>query len=571
MAPIDDLPLRRRPVPAWGLALALLAGPAWAQAPQDLVHTVQPGESLYELARRYLEDPAQWPRLQSLNQVQNPRRLMPGRQLVIPGALLRTPAASARVVHVAGQAHVQEAGSPTPSALVPDQLVPEAAVIEVGEGGFVTLSLADGSIVRLAAGTRARLSELRHAPDAGHTQSRIELERGRVDVTVTPLRTPRSRFEVRTRRAVGGVRGTTFGVARNDQADFIGDVQEGMIEVTPLEPGAGTSILAQVRAGEGMRLDAGGVSLRRQIGPPDLSSLPSVIEEIAALELRLPEAPEVSAWQVRIANDPAFRQVVRNATFPQAAARFDGLEDGRYHLSVRPIDRHGIPGGEATRELVVNARPQAPLLREPRQGSQVRSSDVSLACTENPDAVGYRFQLARDASFAAPVAQTDADQPTCQYTVRALPPGQYHWRVAAVARDAQGGRDQGPYSQPVAFTVAEPPPRPDVLTWRTETGALHLAWQASAGGPWRYQIQIARDSGFSQLVDDRLRDQPSFTRELPAPGLYHVRVRQIDAAKGLEGPWTDTQHLEIKGSSVTTSDSQPLTSPDGQPVRPGAR
>lgn len=543
--------------------VAAMGAPAFAQ--QDLVHTVQPGDNLYELARRYLEDPAQWTQLQRINRVANPRRLMPGSPLVIPAALARAQPTAADVLHVTGPVGVQIGTTAAAAPLLAGARVTEGAQIDVGEGGFVTLRLADGSLVQLPGGTRASVRELRRAPASGHVQSRIELEKGRVDATVTPLPTPRSRFEVITPRAVGGVRGTTFGVAVGPGGDLIGDVREGAIEVRSL---AGPrEALAMVRAGQGARVGTT-IAVSPLLAAPDLSGVPDVLEDIAQIELPLARDAGAQAWQVRVSSNEALQNVVRNATFNQPLARFAGVDDGAYLVSVRALDAQGIPGAEAVRRVVVNARPQAPLLMEPRPGSRVVTPEVALLCTEASGVVGYRFQVARDASFTNVVAQTP-DLERCQHTVRALPPGAYLWRVAAVARDAQAQRDQGPFSAPVPFEVVSLPPTPAAPRLGGEgSNTLAVTWGASPGGPWVHQIQLAHDAAFTRLLDDQQGAEPSLTRPMPPPGTYHLRVRQIDA-QGLAGAWSAAQRLEV-AARVTTTDAQPLKSSDGRAVRPGA-
>lgn len=533
---------------------------------QDLVHLVQPGDNLYDLAQRYLDDPTQWPELQRLNRIAHPRRLMPGNRLVIPAAMARPEPATADVLHIAGQASVTSAGQPRSSPLIPGARVGEGDRIEVAEDGFVTLKLADGSVLRMAAGTQVRLRELRHAPASGQVQTGIQLERGRVDSTVNPLPSTRSRFEVRTPRAVGGVRGTTFGVAVGADGDFIGDVREGAIQVNTLTAQA-RSAGTLVQAGQGARAGTS-ISVSPLLAPPDLSGVPAVMEDASRLDVPLLSDAGASAWQVRVATDDAAERVVRNGTFQQPTARFAALDDGTYLLVVRAIDAQGIPGAEATRRLVVNALPMAPMLREPRQGSRVVAPDVELLCTEGAGVIGYRFQVARDASFKELVAQTP-DLARCEHTVQGLAPGAYTWRVAAVARDAQGQRDQGPFSQPVGFEVVALPPAPASPSLRGEgSDTLGVSWSASPGGPWRHQIQLAHDAAFTHLLDDQQLNEPDYSRRMPPAGAYHVRVRQMDAT-GLAGAWSAPQRLEVFGR-VTTLDAQPLTSSEGKPVRPGA-
>lgn len=542
----------------FGVALPGLAQPA------DRLHTVQPGDNLYTLAQRYLADPARWPELQRRNQVADPRRLVPGSPLRIPAALLRAEPAPAEVVHVAGQAQVRgETGS-----LAAGTRVPEGAHIDVGDDGFVTLRLADGSVVRLPAGTQVQLRELRHAPGSGQSQTVLELERGRVDATAKPQRGKGSRFEVRTPLAVGGVRGTTFGVAVGERGSFIGDVREGAIEVQSLGASREHALLP---AGKGANLASSPgarIAVTDLLAAPDLSGMPEVLEDISILQLPLPRDARASAWQVRIASGDAADGVARNATFTQPLARFAGLDDGDYLVAVRALDNQGVPGLEAVRRVVVNARPQAPLLRAPAPGARLATPEVALQCTEGEGRLHYRFQVARDAGFSDVVAQS-ADLAACDHTASIPTPGQYFWRVAAVARDAQGERDQGPFSAPVPFQRVALPPVPTAPRLRGgDTTTLHIAWSASAGGPWRHQIQLARDATFTQIVDDQALSEPLYSRPMPPPGTYHVRVRQ-SAADGLEGAWTDPQRFEVK-SLIATSGAQPLTSSDGQPVRPGS-
>ena len=548
-------------------ALALLFAVQPARAQQDQVHVVQPGDNLYDLAQRYLDDPRQWPALQRHNQVADPRRLMPGSRLVVPAALARPEPATAEVLHVAGPATVTHPSQTDPAPLAAGERVSEGARLEVGDNGFVTLRLADGSVVRVAAGTQLRLRELRHAPASGQVQSGLQLERGRVDANVKPLPSSRSRFEVRTPRAVGGVRGTTFGVAVAADGDFIGDVREGSVQVNALTapPGSAGALL---QAGQGARVGTA-IEVAPLLAPPDLSGVPEVVEDASLIDLPLSRDAGAFAWQVRIASDDTAERVVRNATFAQPVARFPALDDGEYVLAVRALDGQGIPGAEAVRRLVINAHPMAPLLREPRPGSRVIAPDVDLLCTESSGVVGYRFQVARDARFTDLIAQTP-DLARCEHTVRNLLPGAYVWRVAAVAHDAQGRRDQGPYSRPVAFDVVALPPAPPSPSLQGEgSGTLSVNWSASPGGPWRHHIQLAHDDTFTRLLDEQLLSEPSYTRPMPPTGTYHIRVRQIDT-EGLAGTWSEPQRLEVHGR-VTTLDAQPLISSEGRPVRPGTR
>ena len=70
------------------LAAALAAAPAATQEPRDTlqVHLVRPGDTLWDLARRYLRDPYRWPEIHRLNQatIRNPHLIFPSERVRIP-------------------------------------------------------------------------------------------------------------------------------------------------------------------------------------------------------------------------------------------------------------------------------------------------------------------------------------------------------------------------------------------------------------------------------------------------------------------------------------------------------
>lgn len=71
-------------------AASLLAAlPLAAQEPpqQERVHVVRPGETLWDIARAYLNDPFLWPEIFRLNAdvVEDPARIYPAERLVLPG------------------------------------------------------------------------------------------------------------------------------------------------------------------------------------------------------------------------------------------------------------------------------------------------------------------------------------------------------------------------------------------------------------------------------------------------------------------------------------------------------
>lgn len=70
-----------------GLAAAAPLGAQVEQPTQERVHVVRPGETLWDIARMYLNDPFLWPEIFRLNTdvVEDPARIYPTERLVLPG------------------------------------------------------------------------------------------------------------------------------------------------------------------------------------------------------------------------------------------------------------------------------------------------------------------------------------------------------------------------------------------------------------------------------------------------------------------------------------------------------
>jgi hypothetical protein len=98
-----------------GLALLMLAAPLAAQepTPEAREHRVEPGETLWELAGRYLDDPHQWRVIYEANaeRITDPHRLVPGMVLTIPARGPTQPAARITIQQAAQEE--QPLGEPT--------------------------------------------------------------------------------------------------------------------------------------------------------------------------------------------------------------------------------------------------------------------------------------------------------------------------------------------------------------------------------------------------------------------------------------------------------------------------
>ncbi|RKJ96457.1 FecR domain-containing protein [Alicycliphilus denitrificans] len=547
------------------MALAIWAAAAHCGAyatTQDLEHLVRPGDTLEALSVRYLDTPRLWPQLQAHNHVADPRRLRPGSVLRIPAQLL--PAGSAQVDFVHGQASATPPAGAGAAPLQPGQSLDEGARLQVAPDSFVTVRLADGTLIRVQADTDLQLQQLRRRGRAGDAQSVLELRRGSVESSVPPSRDGARRFQVRTPKASTSVRGTRFAVTLTQDERTLAAVTAGALSVEP-RLAASPMAATLLDAGHGVVVAADGrVGTPRALLPaPDLSGLPASVHDADFLTLALAPVASAVAYQVQVARDADFTETLRSGTFGAPQVRLPALEDGSYHLSVRAVDDSGLPGKVAQRMLTIKAHPVAPLYQSPAPGGTVSRTQGELLCTPVAGVARYRIQVAADAGFAAPMLdETSAQQ--CSTPVAALAPGQYYWRAASVRELPGGASDQGPYAPGQPFTVANNPSAPSAAALQSggDGPGLQLRWPGEPGQSYRLQVS-ATDDFATPLVDERL-DTPAWASTSLAPGAYFVRIQTRDPS-GLESGFSTPRLLRVQ-AAVQTQSGLPVTSSDGQPL-----
>ena len=75
----------------------------------------------------------------------------------------------------------------------------------------------------------------------------------------------------------------------------------------------------------------------------------------------------------------------------------------------------------------------------------------------------------------------------------------------------------------------------------TRKGGTSLAW---AGKPGQiYDVQLARDEAFQDLLVDQRIGEAALTIVAPGPGRYRLRIRATDPDGG-GSPWSGTQNLQ---------------------------
>lgn len=449
---------RLRAAAAGAMFALLFMSSARAQAPIDMSATAAyvtlAGDTLYDVAQRYLADAHAWRVLAHLNHVSAPRRLPPGMTLRLPLALLRRDAMPVSVVALSGLVTTRSRGGAPDVPLLPKRTLGENDTVRTGSDGFATLELADGSFVSLTPNSCIVLAILRKMALTGIEDRVIELEKGEVTNEVTHAKQPGDRFEVRTPAIVAGVRGTHFRVNVLPSMTAV-EVLDGKVAVGAAAstiPGktqwqASTSQF--VDAGEGSATpNDGAVGAARALLPAPRLRHPSKVQDGRAVAFEIEPATAAAGYRVQIARDADLLDLIREARVQSPSAVFSDLPDGTYFVRVSAIDAAGLEG-------------------LPRvYAFERRANEVTASAAPRPDSHDYRFiwRASRgeaDARFRFVLsryrdlhdAMVDAvDLTGTSLVVSDLPAGDYYWRV--VAEQYDHGRFYETPGAVHAFTLA---------------------------------------------------------------------------------------------------------------------
>ena len=515
-------------LPALGQGAETPAPPA-SVATEVWEYRIEAGDTLIGLHARYMRPEARWQQVQRLNRIQNAQRLQPGSLLRIPVALLRGEPVAAETVHVHGEVFVERAGAAR-QPLAAAAALREGDLIITGAQSSASVRFVDGSTALLGPGSRLRIERHARLAPGGPADTRVRLDAGALETRVVPAR-PAPRFELRTPVVNLGVRGTEFR-GRLDGERLLAEVLEGRVAVGSLPLAAGFGAVATAAA----------VAPPQPLpAEPSLQGVPALVQRVP-LQFDFPAVPGAVRYRVQVFDASRPGALLLDSLFDTPRAAWpDDVPDGRYELRVRAAAADGIEGRAATLAFTLKARPEPPFQLKPRAGEKLQPETVEFAWSRHPQAVRYKLQVSTEPDFGTLLI--DRSDITATAFSAPLPPGTYHWRLATVRE----GGDTGPWGDGVVLVrLPPPPPAPPPQPPQTTDAGLVLRWATVPLPGMRYQVQVARDAEFKQLVVDETTEASERLLPKPAPGTYHVRVRTL-APDGRAGGYGLPQVVEVPG------------------------
>lgn len=526
--------MTRKFIPVGFLALTFLV--AAAAHSQEWLYTVRPGDNLWNVTADYLTRMDYWPKLQTLNGVADPEHLPPGMKLRIPVAWLKRLPTTALVLSAQGQAHAVIAATGQTVPVGSGLFLQNGDLLRTGPDSNVTLELGDGSRVLLQPDSELRMEILNAYGQTRFVDTRMHLQKGRVESQVTPRTGAGARYEIWTPAAVSAVRGTRYRIGMDPAAAIARtEVLEGVVELQ------GSRKRRTIPKGFGTVAETGQPPLPPVplLPPPNVADLPPVVTRVP-IQLSIPALKGAVAYRIQIAPNEQFETVLFDGVSPSPTVRGSDVPDGDYVARIRGIDAKGLEGRDAEHRFRLHARPEPPFLMRPLHQSAALEKGLIFEWSEPQNAATYHFQLAEDERFATLLIDTSGYTSSRLTPNQPLEPRPYYWRVAV--RD-KTGRD-GPFSDPQSFRLQ---PTPKLQPPEVTTDSLTFRWSAGLPGQ-RYEFQLAKDADFENTVISTQISEPQLTFPRPESGFHYLRIRTIEA-DGYVGPYGPVQRIEVPPAS----------------------
>lgn len=524
-----------------GLILSLMAAMAQADESEEyfLYKTVE-GDSLWNITERHLTDIKHWVQLEKLNSLPNSDYIELGTIIRIPKGWLKKREASATLTAIKGEVELKRDNQEIEldrKTMASDRVVllPGTTII-THDQGLATIEFNDGSQLLLQSNSELELRQFDALGDGSLSDIEIKLHKGRVESSIPSSPISNTNYRVSTDVSVSSVRGTTFRVSVGAEDAAITEVLEGKVQADR-NTDSQTILL---KRGEAVVLDATTTEIKAvELLPPPVFEMETIVET-SPFSITLPENPKATGYHLSIVpfgenpKQPIFSQSVSGNVVESSQ-----IDDGRYHLFVSAIDELGVMGIPAQHDIIVNARPYAPVLGAPTNEQKQLLRELIFKWDAKDEALtsGYYLQISEDESFRLPIVN-EPILPGVDYTLKeGLRAGVYYWRVAALDQFEQ----RGPFTEPQSFRVLLE--KPALSAMDVVVSDIRLTWPALEEGS-QYRIQVSTDANFNHIFFD----ETTIAAEMPMsdmkPGDYFFRVQTI-ASDGFVDEWSEGNPFNV--------------------------
>ncbi len=417
--------------------LSTLSSSAW---PEDWIYRLHEGENLTLVKERFLKPEFTTWQLQVYNGIEKDREIPVGTEVRVPIDWMKDRLAGVEVSYVYGDVVITRRGDDAGIEAVKGDVLKVGDRINTAARSAVSLRFADQSVLLVGESSEVVFDLLSSYRGIGMLDTRIRLQRGRVENRITPFSRPKSRYEIHTPAAVTVVRGTDFRVSSDRFNDMTHtEVTEGEVQVTA----RGVEVF--VKQGEGTRVASGEAPAepRKLLPAPDMAQLDLTGGDDSLL-LEWIGVPAAVGYRYQLKDRDQALVAIGISQSPRVEIPLQPAGD--YQLLLRGIDALGLEGLEGKKVIRLNSQPALeakPPAAPPGVASQLRPPRffphvMLFQWSAVSDAWGYRFILARDVALRDVLFERLSFDNG--FAMGYPGPGRYFVAVEALAEGALGKR-----------------------------------------------------------------------------------------------------------------------------------
>ena len=411
----------------FGLLLVSTCIRAAEKSQDDWVYSMQPGDTIWNIAERYLLSRDYWRDLARFNQIEHPERLPVGSELRIPLYWLKVESATVQVLSVRGQVEYWDAQGNRQKLNQGDTLR-KGDRLKLGDDATVMLEFSDGTRQVLSSDTEIELVRVNKFSSTGIGDTTVKVLSGGTE-NIVPTRG--TRFQITTPSANTAVRGTEFRVRVPQEQAALSrmEVLKGAVNVSGDKGG-----YSKLPSGYGTTVEQGKAPAK----PVKLLPAPRILSAAESLNylplnIQWQSLPRATKYRLQIADASGKVAPVIDEILTDTQFAVSSLANGNYRLSVRAIDAMGLEGFDDSVAFVLNALEISVDL----EGDRLR-----LSWPETGHVRRYQLQVAADSSFSDVLFDTRIQE---AFWEAKAPVSPVYFRV----RRIDGAGHAGAWSKPV--------------------------------------------------------------------------------------------------------------------------
>ncbi len=260
------------------------------------------------------------------------------------------------------------------------------------------------------------------------------------------------------------------------------------------------------------------------------------VSQNARLVLRWKDVPGTQGYELQIAKDPAFVEVVLQTRVPSPAYRWEQLPSATHWWRVRSFDGEGRPS-EWSQPRTVALESTVPVPRLPADEALLPcAQSVELTFEPSPLIKEFLVEVSSSKDFA-PARQLTSKSPSVSLGV--LGAGTWFWRAKALDVRDRTGESTGVRK----FTIRPAAPKISKPAADVVLGAptVTLAWgDVACAASWVVEASTDTKDKVSLVAKT-----PTLAFKPNAPGEYRWRVAAVDE-RGTPGEWSQESVFKVR-------------------------